>query len=416
MKTTGKKSEKKALLSWLWVFLCTLAIFLTVPAARSIQRYVSAHWGRSLFGYVVLAVLCAGFLALIYALIFKLKNRGLSSYVWLFLIGGLYLYFTIKLWGIPEEAIHFLEYGALSFFLFRAISHHVKDRSIYFTVTFFVLLIGTGDEIYQWITPERIWDFRDVGLNMLAGGLFQMAVWKIIRPGIISEKFNRQSLRWLTAAVAISIMALGLCLSNTPDRVGKYTSLLPALSSLQKEESMSEYGYRHEDPDIGAFHSRFSKEALRQLDGLNGSRHAKLLNQTAGMSYQDFIAAYHPISAPFLYEVRIHIFRRGRYFKDAETAKDLAEKKSYYTVACKENLLLEKYFSKSIRNTVYQWDEAKREACREFSDRSVPYVSPVSAELITSFNEKNVWALILIILAGLGILNLYYSLRKKQGS
>ena len=111
------KLRIKIWLSWLWVFLCSLAIFLVVPTARAIQRFVSTRWGRSLFGYSVLVITLSAFIILISILFFRLKIRSPSNYIWLSLVAGLYVYFTIKLWLYPEEAIHFLEYGLLGFFL-----------------------------------------------------------------------------------------------------------------------------------------------------------------------------------------------------------------------------------------------------------------------------------------------------------
>jgi len=107
--------KNKVFQSWMLVVFCSVGIFLTIPVAREIQQYVSEHWGRSLFGYFVIVVLSVGFLGLLYVLIFKLKIRTPTRYTWLILVGGLYAYFTHKLWKIPEEAIHFLEYGLLGF-------------------------------------------------------------------------------------------------------------------------------------------------------------------------------------------------------------------------------------------------------------------------------------------------------------
>ncbi len=157
--------NKKNFLSWLWVGLCSIAIFLTVPIARRIQIFVSNNWGREVFGYFVLVVLFIGAISLLYYLIFKLKIRAPSNYIWLFIVGGLYIYFTLNLWKAPEEAVHFLEYGLLGFFLFKALICHIRDKSIYVTATFLALFVGTIDEILQWMIPLRYWDFRDVGLN-----------------------------------------------------------------------------------------------------------------------------------------------------------------------------------------------------------------------------------------------------------
>jgi len=198
--------NKKALISWLWVVLCSITIFLIVPVAQAIQRFVAKNLGREFFIYFVLVVLLSAFIFLLYFLIFKLKVRSASNYIWLSIVTGFYTYITLKLIKAPAEATHFLEYGLLGFFLFKALSYHVKDKSIYFTATLFVLFVGIFDEILQWIIPQRMWDFRDVGLNALSGGLFQLAMWKVIEPKIISEKIKFNSIRILTFIFAVQIL------------------------------------------------------------------------------------------------------------------------------------------------------------------------------------------------------------------
>lgn len=249
-------NNKKVFLSWLWVALCILAIFLIVPVARTIQKFVSAHGGRVLFGYSVLAATAVAFLAVLYFLIFRLKVRSASRYIWLTGIAGLYVYFTLKLWKVPEEAVHFLEYGLLGYFLFRALSCSAKDKTIYIAGFFIGSIVGTFDEILQWAVPERFWDFRDVGLNVLSGGLFQLALWKGIKPEVISGKIGVKSIRRISILLAANILLLGLCLSNTPPRVAAYTKAIPALSFLQKQEVMHEFRNKtHRDPEIGSFSS-----------------------------------------------------------------------------------------------------------------------------------------------------------------
>lgn len=406
--------KNKAFLAWVWVVLCSIGIFLTVPVGRKIQRYVYEHWGRELFGYSVLLAIGIGFISLSYILIFKLRIRSPSHYVWLFIISGLYIYFTLKLWKIPEEAVHFLEYGLLSFFLFKALSISVKDRSIYFTATLFALLIGTFDEIFQWITPERFWDFRDAGLNALSGGLFQLAVWKIVKPKIISQKMNARSFRILTSVVAVCLIVLGFCVSNTPERVGRYTSFLPGLSFLQKQESMSEFGYKHQDPEIGIFYSRLSKKRLHDLDSQKTEEHANILNNTVTMPYEEFLGKYSPMTNPFLHELRVHVFRRDRYFQEGRTAAKLDKKQESYFVAYKENLILQKYFTLTTEISAYLWDKDKIKESEELIDKSRPYESPVSAGLFTAFSENTVWTWIFISLVLMGAVNIFLFVKKKN--
>ncbi len=362
----------------------------------------------------MLVVLFVGSISLLYYLIFKLKIRTPSNYIWLFIVAGLYVYFTLKLWKIPEEAIHFLEYGLLGFFLFKSLSHQVRDKSIYFTATLFALLIGTFDEILQWITPQRYWDFRDAGLNALSGGLFQLAIWKVVRPKIISEKFNTKSLKIFTSIFISCLIILGLCVSNTPNRVYSYTKQIPWLSFLQKEEPMSEFGYKYKDSEIGVFYSPLSPKKLQKTDKQRGEGYARILNKSVNTDYEQFLREYSPTINPFMHELRVHIFRRDTYFDKGRSASSLDEKKEYYFIAYKENLILKKYFDHSIEKSVYRWDEDILKESNVPIDKSKTYESPVSANLFTSFSEKTMWFSILFIIFFLVVINLILPIIKRK--
>ena len=169
-------SKKKIFLSWLWVILCALSIFLIVPVARAIRNFLEARWGVSLFGYSVLIVVIAVFLSGLYILWYRLKIRSFSNYIWLAAVALVYVFFTLRLWNRPEEAIHFLEYGLLGFLLYNALRHNINDKGIYFIAFLIGALVGIFDEALQWMIPRRVWDFRDLGINALSVGLLQVAI------------------------------------------------------------------------------------------------------------------------------------------------------------------------------------------------------------------------------------------------
>ena len=398
----------------MWVAFCSIAIFLTVPVARTIQTYVAKNLGKNAFIYFVLSVLALAFISLLYFLIFRLKIVSASNYVWLFVLTGIYAYFTLKLIKAPAEAIHFLEYGLLGFFLFRALTNHIKDKTIYVTATLLALIIGTFDETFQWITPGRFWSFHDVGLNTLSGGLFQVALWKVIKPKIISEKIRAESIKIFSSIFGVSLIVLGLCASNTPKRVEYYTKLMPWLSSLKKEEPMSEFGYKYEDPEIGVFYSRLNPEDLLKTDNAKGEEYAQILNQSVNKDYQQFIREYNPITDPFMHELRVHIFRRDRYFKKANKSSNPKEKKEFYLIAYKENLILKKYFNLSIKNSVYWWVDDKIKKIEALTEKNIYYESPVSANIFTAFSEKAMWISIFVLIFLLTMINLILPVEKKQ--
>jgi len=73
---------------------------------------------------------------------------------------------------IPEEKIHFIEYGFLAYFVFRAISFDLKEEPfVYFLSLLLVSLIGWGDEGLQHILPNRYYQIQDVLLNSISGAL-----------------------------------------------------------------------------------------------------------------------------------------------------------------------------------------------------------------------------------------------------
>lgn len=71
----------------------------------------------------------------------------------------------------PEERLHFVEYGILGILAFKAFGKGFKKVMI---AILFVLLIGTLDEIIQFILPNRVGDIRDVIFNAIGGSL---GVW-----------------------------------------------------------------------------------------------------------------------------------------------------------------------------------------------------------------------------------------------
>lgn len=227
---------------WIWALLCTAGILLTVPIARNIQKFIYSSIGKVHITYAILFLIFSAFLALLCFLIFKMKTRYLAQYLWLFATCGIYGYFTLRLRKYPEEAAHFIEYGLLSFFIFKALAHRIKDWTVYVSTILCVTVVGIVDEFIQWMLPSRIWDYKDIGLNTLSAGLFILLIWKVIRPGKICRPVQRISVKMLSGIIILTVILLGLCLSNTPEIVSLYTAHFSALQWLQTEEVMTGNG------------------------------------------------------------------------------------------------------------------------------------------------------------------------------
>jgi hypothetical protein len=407
------KENFRFLAAWLWVGLVCLAIFLVVPLARIIQNFVAARWGRSVFGFFVLASVGAFFLAVFWVLFFRLRIHRASNYIWLTLVAGLYVYFTLKLWRAPEEAVHFLEYGLLGFCLFRALSFSIRDRSVYLTAFFIGTLVGTFDEFLQWLTPGRYWDFRDVGLNALATGLFLIAVRKGVNPPVAPGRSPARSVRRVSALLAVQIVVLGLCASNTPARIAALVRRFPSLGFLLREEPMYEFTKKHTDPEIGVFYSRLSLEGLAAEDLARSDEWAGVLRDWRDKGYSDFLDHHSPLIHPFVYEMRVHLFRRDRQLEEARAAKTERARRSALFVAFKENRILEKYFGRALEKSGYRWNPDQRAEIESAIDINKHYRSPVSAGLF-QVKEKTLWAGILVSLVALASANLVYARKRTR--
>ncbi len=205
--------------AWLWVLLCTIGIYSMIPLARGFQKFVYSTVGKEFFTYAALFAVVVILITLLYYLLFKLKIRNISQYIWLFLCAGAFIHFTLQLRKHPEEALHLLEYGLLSILVFKALTHRIRDRSIYVSVVLLVLFLGTVDEFIQWMTPQRYWGIEDVKLNTIAAIILQVAIWKGIRPEIISGPVKKASVMLLLGAITLNMIFLGFCILNIPNAV-----------------------------------------------------------------------------------------------------------------------------------------------------------------------------------------------------
>lgn len=121
-------------------------------------------------------------LIIILTAILMIFRRALSQQRILSLLPVL-LGYGFALWWltIPEERFHLLQYGLLTFLCSKALPNRIQGTSrLVLTVTL-VGLAGIGDELIQWIRPNRVGDLRDVLINFLAAVLAQTLITLLSR-------------------------------------------------------------------------------------------------------------------------------------------------------------------------------------------------------------------------------------------
>ena len=399
--TKGKK-----ILAWFWVGLCSLAIFFIVPFARAIQQFTTSRFGASFFIILLLAVVTAVFLAVLYILVFRLKIRRISQYIWLSIFAGFYFYIGLAKIANPTDGAHYLEYGLLGCLLFRAWRFSIPDAAVYPAAFFSGALVGILDEIIQWIAPNRYWDLLDVGMNALAVGLVLLAIGTGLRPKLASARFAPRSVRTVSIILAVDLVILGLCLSNTPERTAALAARFHCLARLEQEEPMRETILKHDDPEIGVFYSRLTRSWLGKTDREQAASYGKILADWKDKSYDEFLTNHTSLSFPFLYEMRVHLFRRDRRFELGRQADDASAGKKDFFIAWKENRILEKYFGETLRRSGYLWQGIRTSEAESLIDKNAPYDSPVGKNVFYWLKEGPMWATILVILGLLAGLNI----------
>lgn len=400
--------------SWLLLAIWAAAIFAAIPLARRIQAVVSELWGRQSFGYLTVAVIVAGGAWAIRKLL--RARRPAASYLWLVAVGTVFFGYTYRLRTSPEEALHFVQYGVLGVLAYRALSHRVRDWTIYWTAAAIGCLVGILDELIQWVTPGRFWGLQDIWIDLLGAALVQVGIAKGLRPPIISGPATAIGVRRLYRTGTLLLLLLGITLLNTPRRIAWYADRIPALAFLKTNESvMLEYGHRFVDPETGPFRSRLSLEELKRTDRERGAEVAKILDRYGERArYREFLQTYTPVVDPFVHEARVHLFRRDRHLEWAGGAEGfLYEPPIHYAVAFRENRILEKYFPTTLRNSSHVLEPRllallERSALPDHRLPAREVESTVSRRLITWLSETQIVSVLLLAFLALWLFKRRY--------
>lgn len=381
---------------WLWAVLFALLIFFTAPVARSIQQIAYRIFSKEFFTHAVILVIISVLCMLIYFFVFRLRIKNPFQYIWLLSCAGLYVYVTLMLRNRPEEAVHLLEYGLLTYFIFKALGHRIRDRTIYIAAVLIVSFIGMMDEFIQWILPSRYWSYKDVGINSLSAVIFVLILWKGVRPQMVSRPVNKYSVKILLNIITIQLIFATLCLSNTPSAVNRYISDISPLSWIKKEEPMTEYGHKFKDPEIGILYSRLTLTELKTIDRGKGDGYGKMLHEKigAGDKYEILLERYRPATNAFLYEFLVHVKQRDSTFENL-SGQDLSqlERNRMSNIVLKENILLTKYFSITLHRSGLAWPEDATDVLKEHAPSFQETYESKVGNLITAISLKAVWAI-----------------------
>lgn len=173
MKDIRNERIHRWFLAGLWVIL----IYGTLSIVRPLTEFAKQY---SLFPVVINAVIVIILIGAVALFLKKNPIRQALTYVLLLSVLAAYLFGLIII-SIPEERLHFVEYGVLAFLVYRALILDVSKRLGYLLAFIITTLIGLGDEGIQYLLPNRYYQFKDVCLNSISAALGLIFVFVVQR-------------------------------------------------------------------------------------------------------------------------------------------------------------------------------------------------------------------------------------------
>lgn len=398
--------REKERTSWFFVLLWVLSIYTSIPIARRIHIYVRDNIGSELFLWIVGLYLGLGFLIAIAGLVRRLGQKSILRVVYLLLIAGAFGYWMWALSSRPERTMHFLQYGTLGLLVYRALLFRLRSWLIYPVTAVVCALFGTLDEIIQWITPDRVFDYNDIAINFGAAALSQVAIAAAIRPAVVNATVTTGHLRLFVRVFSAQALLIGFCLSNTAERIQWYAEKLPVIAHVtSKPAMMAEYGHFHRLDNGISFYSRFTLAELKQIDTSRGDATGALLASWVDTTrYGDFLRTYPPQVDALAYEARVRLFRLQRHkWKAKNNQHNQAAFRTHALAAYVEHRILSEFYPRTYRASTMKLSPSDETFLSEKIDDIGEVTSPVSSQLITSYSSGDVWGGIFLLLVGLHV-------------
>ena len=166
--------------SWGYVGGFTLLIYSTLYIVRPVVTFLRQNIPFfDTLGNILVVVIAV----LIVLALYRFKALGMiRKKTVFFLLVTTVLVYTAIIWRVEftEEKIHFFEYGLLSWLIYKAFLVDIKGLPVFLYSLTLVFIIGWGDEIIQYLLPNRYYDIRDVIMNG-TGGLMGLILIFIAR-------------------------------------------------------------------------------------------------------------------------------------------------------------------------------------------------------------------------------------------
>jgi choline-sulfatase len=178
----GKEKSR----AWLAVVCYVAFVFATIPLLPRVWEVLN-HYTEGAVRHLGIAAVGMAVLAAVLGSWRSLRRHPWSSGSMLLFVVAVYAYLLNRFSVYPAERLHLVEYGFVSFLLFRALVLHMSHTRAYIASFLLTAIVGFSDESIQWVLPDRYFELKDVKLNIVSGGLGLLLVRFVLRPSNLAQ-------------------------------------------------------------------------------------------------------------------------------------------------------------------------------------------------------------------------------------
>jgi len=166
----------------LFPLLYILGVYSLLPVVRIPTDFLRAN---NLLSVSVTGTYTLAFIAIVYMLAFRLQIRSWVTWAGFILIGLAYVFSIVQL-EIPEERLHFIQYGPFGYLVCRALAPSLGGWRLLWGALIIIAPFCLLDEVIQHFLPRRYFNWLDVAYN-LVGAYLAVFLFFLLRMDLRSK-------------------------------------------------------------------------------------------------------------------------------------------------------------------------------------------------------------------------------------
>lgn len=182
--------KERVVVDWAVVLCVYCLILLIIPISDKLLAYLNQDIVNTILNLAVNILIGLVYLCLLVYLVKRKRKSGALSYALLTVFFIISEYFLMQV-KVSTDKLHFLGYGILSIFLYRALRHITGTNFLYVWSALYIMLLAILDEVLQIFgLGGRFFEFKDIGIDWLSGLIGQALIAGVLRPKLETADIN----------------------------------------------------------------------------------------------------------------------------------------------------------------------------------------------------------------------------------